>query len=66
MTGIDRYGREYRETIRFTVVEDEAAATQTSRKQLAKDGFSSAQETKITETERKGLDSDEARKADSN
>ncbi|HCG55771.1 MULTISPECIES: calcineurin-like phosphoesterase family protein [Brevibacterium] len=66
VTGIDRYGREYRETIRFTVVEDEAAAAQTSKRQLAKDGFSSAQETKITEDERKGLDSDEARKADSN
>ncbi|MDN5807423.1 MAG: calcineurin-like phosphoesterase family protein [Brevibacterium sp.] len=65
VTGTDRYGRQYTETIRFTVVEDEAAAAQTSKKQLVKDGFDTQQETKVDEDDRQGLDSDEARKADS-
>ncbi|GEB24132.1 hypothetical protein [Brevibacterium aurantiacum] len=59
-------GREFTETVRFTVVEDEAAAAQTSKKQLAKDGFSTQQEKKADADDRKGLDSEEARQADSN
>ncbi|MDN5549238.1 MAG: metallophosphoesterase, partial [Brevibacterium sp.] len=66
VTGTDRYGREFTETVRFTVVEDEAAAAQTSKKQLAKDGFSTQQEKKADADDRKGLDSEEARQADSN
>lgn len=63
VTGTDRYGRQYTETIRFTVVEDEAAAAAASEKKLAKDGFDTQQETKVDEDDRQGLDSDEARKA---
>ncbi|TGD39033.1 MULTISPECIES: calcineurin-like phosphoesterase C-terminal domain-containing protein [Brevibacterium] len=63
VTGADRYGRESTETIRFTVVEDEAAAEQTSKKLLPEDGFDTQQETKVDEDDRKGLGSDEARQA---
>ncbi|SMX88960.1 Calcineurin-like phosphoesterase [Brevibacterium sp. 239c] len=63
VTGTDRYGRESTETIRFTVVEDEAAAEQTSKKLLPEDGFDTQQETKVDEDDRKGLGSDEARQA---
>src|SRR5699024_7768560 len=38
VTGTDRYGREFTETIRFTVVEDEAAAQSESQKLLRQDG----------------------------
>ena len=61
MTGTDRYGREFTETIRFTVVEDEAAAQSESQKLLRQDGFDTQQKKEIREP--KGLDSDEAQSA---
>src|SRR5699024_12265185 len=61
VTGTDRYGREFTETIRFTVVEDEAAAQSESQKLLRQDGFDT-QQTKESR-EPKGLDSDEAQSA---
>lgn len=63
MTGTDRYGREYTQTLCFTVVEDEAAAARTSERQLAQDGFSAGPETTVDEDDPQGLDSQEARKA---
>ena len=61
VTGTDRYGREFTETIRFTVVEDEAAAQSESQKLLRQDGFDTQQKKEIREP--KGLDSDEAQSA---
>ncbi|GAA1872816.1 calcineurin-like phosphoesterase C-terminal domain-containing protein [Brevibacterium marinum] len=64
VTGTDRYGREYTQTLRFTVVEDEEAAETQSAKLLNSDGFDTQQEKKVEDPE--GLDSDEARQAESN
>lgn len=64
VTGTDRYGREYTQTVRFTVVEDEAAAATASQKLLNKDGFDTQREMKVEEDDRKGLGSEEAQEAD--
>src|SRR5699024_12425612 len=61
VTGTVRYGREFTETIQFTVVEDEAAAQSESQKLLRQDGFDTQQKKEIREP--KGLDSDEAQSA---
>ncbi|MGO2859836.1 MAG: calcineurin-like phosphoesterase C-terminal domain-containing protein [Brevibacterium sp.] len=60
VTGTDRYGREFTETVRFTVVEDEKAAATQSEKLLRNDGFDLQQEKKTTGDDRPGLDSEEA------
>ena len=61
VTGTDRYGRDFTETIRFTVVEDAAAAQSESQKLLRQDGFDTQQKKEIRDP--KGLDSDEAQSA---
>ncbi|UVI37597.1 calcineurin-like phosphoesterase family protein [Brevibacterium spongiae] len=61
VTGTDRYGRDFTETVRFTVVEDESAAQSESQKLLRQDGFDTQQKKEIREP--KGLDSDEAQSA---
>ncbi len=58
--GTDRYGREFTETLRFTVVEDEEAAA-ASRRTLAEDGHDTAVESRVID--RPGLDSQEALRA---
>ena len=63
VTGTDRYGREFTQTLRFTVVEDEAAAATASQKLLNKDGFDTQRETKVEADDRQGLDSEEAQEA---
>src|SRR5699024_7097200 len=61
VTGTDRYGRAFTETIRFTVVEDEAAAQSESQELLRQDGFDAQQQKEIREP--KGPDSDDAQSA---
>ncbi|WP_166971306.1 calcineurin-like phosphoesterase C-terminal domain-containing protein [Brevibacterium atlanticum] len=61
VTGTDRYGRDFTQTVRFTVVEDESAAQSESQKLLRQDGFDAQQKKEIREP--KGLDSDEAQSA---
>ncbi|WP_209373638.1 calcineurin-like phosphoesterase C-terminal domain-containing protein [Brevibacterium renqingii] len=61
VTATDRYGREFTQTVRFTVVEDEAQASSESQKLLRGDGFDLHQEKKVTGDDRRGLDSEEAR-----
>ncbi|SLM88727.1 calcineurin-like phosphoesterase C-terminal domain-containing protein [Brevibacterium yomogidense] len=58
VTGTDRYDREFTETIRFTVVEDEQKAATTSKALLEDDGFSLEEEAAVDESA--GLDSAEA------
>ena len=57
----DRYGRDFTESVRFTVVEDEAAAKTESQKLLRKDGFDTQQKKEVRDP--KGLDSEEAKSA---
>lgn len=66
VTGTDRYGREFTESVRFTVVENQAEATETSRKQLASEGFTTQKETQVKEEDSPGLGSEEARKSAAN
>lgn len=61
VTGTDRYGRDFTKTVRFTVVEDEAAAKTESQKLLRKDGFDTQQKKEVRDP--KGLDSEEAKSA---
>ena len=58
VTGTDRYGRDFTQTVRFTVVEDEAAAKTESQKLLRQDGFDAQQKKEVRDP--KGLDSEEA------
>src|SRR5690625_2651963 len=58
VTGTDRYGREFTETLRFTVVEDEQAAATTSKALLEDDGYSLDEEAEVDDSA--GLDSAEA------
>jgi len=61
VTGTDRYGRDFTESVRFTVVEDEAAAKTESQKLLRQDGFDAQQKKEVRDP--KGLDSEEAQSA---
>lgn len=63
VTGTDRYGREFTKSVRFTVVEDEAAAQTASKKQLADDGVDLKRESATKDAKRPGLDSEEAKAA---
>ncbi|MCM1012122.1 calcineurin-like phosphoesterase C-terminal domain-containing protein [Brevibacterium sp. XM4083] len=63
VTGTDRYGRSFTETVRFTVVEDEAAAAKVSREQLGTGGLPLQTERADDGADRPGLDSEEAREA---
>ncbi|WP_309131663.1 calcineurin-like phosphoesterase family protein [Brevibacterium sp.] len=64
VTGTDRYGRSFTDTIRFTVVDDRTEAKQTSKRQLKDDGFDLHREQRTGTANRPGLDSEESRKAD--
>ena len=61
VTGTDRYGRDFTQTVRFTVVEDDAAAKTESQKLLRQDGFDTQQKKEIRDP--LGLDSEEAQSA---
>lgn len=61
VTGTDRYGRDFTESVRFTVVEDEAAAKTESQKLLRQDGFDAQQKKEVRDP--LGLDSEEAQSA---
>ena len=64
VTGTDRYGRDFTQTIRFTVVEDEAQANSESQKLLRQDGFDVQMEKSSKDPQ--GLDSEEAQSAREN
>jgi hypothetical protein len=61
VTGTDRCGRDFTQTVRFTVVEDENKAKSESQKLLRQDGFDAQQKKEIRDP--KGLDSEEAQSA---
>lgn len=61
VTGTDRYGRDFTQTVRFTVVEDEAQANSESQKLLRQDGFDVQMEKSSKDPQ--GLDSEEAQSA---
>lgn len=61
VTGTDRYGRDFTESVRFTVVENQAAAKTESQKLLRQDGFDAQQKKEVRDP--KGLDSEEAQSA---